>query len=63
MGTVFAASRYLSWGVLSVSVTNLLVILVMVAVFVVALLAPFPRDDERAHSADESPGPHEGPER
>jgi hypothetical protein len=33
---------YLHWGVIQISLANLIVILLMVLVFVVALLAPFP---------------------
>lgn len=44
MDGAFAAGRYLSWGVLSISLTNFLVIVVMVVVFVLALVIPFPRD-------------------
>jgi hypothetical protein len=40
---VLSGGSYLHWGVLSVSVTNLAIILAMVAVFVLALLIPFPR--------------------
>lgn len=42
--------RYLDWGVISISVTNLVIIIVMVVVFIVALLVPFPQDH------DETPG-------
>jgi len=38
-----AAGHYLSLGVLSISLTNALIILAMVLLFVVALFAPFPR--------------------
>jgi hypothetical protein len=34
--------HYLHWGVLQISVANLVVILLMIAVFVAALLLPFP---------------------
>jgi len=44
--TVFAAGRYISWGVVSISLTNLLVIIGMVVVFGLALVIPFPRDHE-----------------
>lgn len=40
--------HYLTWGVLSISVANALVILVMLVLFVLALLLPFP------HGKDES---------
>jgi hypothetical protein len=33
---------YLHWGVIQISLANLVVILLMIVVFVVALLAPFP---------------------
>jgi hypothetical protein len=42
MDTVFTAGKYVTWGVVSISVTNLLIIVVMVVVFVLALLLPFP---------------------
>lgn len=32
---------YLHWGVIQVSVTNLLIILIMLAVFALAILVPF----------------------
>jgi hypothetical protein len=51
------AGYYLHWGVVQISLANLLVIAVMVAVFLAALLVPFPgarskhsdeeRDDEQ----------------
>jgi hypothetical protein len=44
MDIPFAAGKYLSWGVLSISLTNFLVIVVMVLLFVLALVVPFPRD-------------------
>lgn len=37
-----AAGRYLHWGVLQISLANLIVILLMVAVFALALFVPFP---------------------
>jgi hypothetical protein len=44
VGIAFAAGSYVHWGVVSISVTNLLVIVGMVVVFVLALVIPFPRD-------------------
>lgn len=46
--TVFTAAateagRYLHWGVINISVTNLLVILAMIVLFVLALVIPFGR--------------------
>jgi len=34
--------HYVHWGVIQISVANLIVIAVMVAIFVAALLLPFP---------------------
>jgi hypothetical protein len=36
------AGRYLHWGVIQISVTNLTIILVMAALFILALVVPFP---------------------
>ncbi|MEZ0090892.1 hypothetical protein [Streptacidiphilus sp. EB129] len=38
---------YLHWGVIQISVANLLVIGLMVLVFVAALLLPFPKGRDR----------------
>ena len=37
------SGRYLHWGAIQISVTNLAIILLMLVVFVLALLLPFPR--------------------
>jgi hypothetical protein len=42
MGT---SGSYVSWGVLQISVTNLVIILLMLAIFALAVLAPFGRRD------------------
>ena len=39
---VSAAGRYLHWGVIQISLANLIIILAMIAIFVLALLLPFP---------------------
>jgi len=44
MDIAFAAGKYLSWGVVSISLTNFLIIIGMIVVFVLALVLPFPRD-------------------
>ena len=50
---VFAAGRYLHWGVIQISLANLIIILAMIAIFVLALLLPFPRGrDEVAENRD-----------
>ena len=48
------AGRYVHWGVIQISQTNLIIIGVMVVLFVLALVVPFPSDhsdhpDEQAH--------------
>ena len=40
--------HYLTWGVIQISVANLIVIGVMVVVFVLALVLPFPKGRRRA---------------
>jgi hypothetical protein len=35
--------RYIHWGFIQISVANLVVILLMIAVFVLAIFLPFPR--------------------
>ena len=40
------AGTYLDWGVVHISLANLLVIVLMVVVFFAALLLPFPRSPE-----------------
>lgn len=42
-----AAGRYVHWGVIQISLTNLLIIVAMVVLFVIALLAPFPKGKQR----------------
>lgn len=36
------AGTYLDWGVVHISIANLLIILAMIVVFVLALVLPFP---------------------
>lgn len=38
-----AAGYYLHWGVIQISLTNFLIIVAMILLFVAALLVPFPR--------------------
>ena len=52
MGIVFSAGKYVHWGVLSISLTNLLIIVGMIVVFGLALVLPFPGAQDR-HQADE----------
>ena len=39
--------HYVHWGVIQISVANLVVIALMVAIFVAALLVPFPKGRDR----------------
>jgi len=41
--TALHAAHYLTWGVLSISVANAIVIAIMVLVFALALIIPFGR--------------------
>ena len=43
------AGTYLDWGVVHVSLTNALIILLMLVVFTAALLLPFPGAAARSH--------------
>ena len=52
MTAMLEAGRYLHWGVISVSVTNALIILAMIVVFALALVIPF----GRRHGTDGRPG-------
>ncbi|OIQ83211.1 hypothetical protein GALL_349930 [mine drainage metagenome] len=47
-----STASYVPWGWLSISVPNLIVILVMIALFVLALVVPFPKErrNPRKHS-------------
>jgi hypothetical protein len=47
-----APATYLSWNFILISVPNLLMIIGMVAVFVVALFAPFPGHGEAVQPED-----------
>lgn len=39
--------HYVHWGVIQISVANLIVIAVMIVLFVAAILLPFPKDRSR----------------
>lgn len=40
------AGRYVHWGVVQISVTNLIIIAVMILLFALALFLPFPKAHE-----------------
>jgi len=51
------AGRYIHWGVIQISVANLAIIAVMVVLFVLALVVPFPsgHDDQVDQPDEERP--------
>ena len=51
---MWAAGKYIDWGVVSISLTNLLVILGMIVVFVLALVLPFPQGHVDEQTKDDS---------
>ncbi|MDQ2749668.1 MAG: hypothetical protein ABI775_03930 [Pseudonocardiales bacterium] len=54
-GLLSGHAHYVHWGVIQISLTNLLIIIFMVVVFVAALLLPFPAshgDQQSEESAD-----------
>lgn len=50
----YAAGRYLHWGVVQISLTNFLIIVGMVVIFVLALVVPFPGGDAETHDEEHS---------
>jgi hypothetical protein len=44
LANVNGSANYLEWGWLSISVPNLIVILVMILLFALAIVLPFPKD-------------------
>ena len=48
------AGTYVHWGVVQISVTNLVIIGLMLLVFVLAILLPFP-GNRRQHEAEKGP--------
>ena len=55
---VLAAGRYVHWGVIQISLTNLLIIVGMVVLFVAALLVPFPGGKEDSETSKEQSDGH-----
>ena len=41
-------ATYIDWGWLSISVPNLIVILIMIVLFALAILLPFPKGRDRS---------------
>jgi hypothetical protein len=50
MAVPLSVGTYVHWGVVSISVTNLSIIVAMVVVFVLAILLPFPHHEESVRS-------------
>lgn len=55
-GLLGGHAYFLHWGVVQISLANLLVILLMVVIFVVALVLPFPQADRDNHLSEETDG-------
>jgi hypothetical protein len=56
MGALDAPAHYYKWGWLQISAANLFVILLMILIFVLALLIPFPKDHSTTTSAKNTQG-------
>ena len=54
-GLLDGDAYYLHWGVIQISLTNFLIIVAMVVIFVLALVRPFPgsRDDAPMEDRDD----------
>ena len=48
----FGAGSYVHWGVVQISVTNLVIIGLMLLVFVLAILLPFPGNRRQRESGE-----------
>jgi hypothetical protein len=46
-----SASYYVHWGVVQISLTNMLIIVGMIVLFILALVIPFPKDRHGTQSA------------
>ena len=55
MFVIYSAGKYVDWGVIHVSVTNLLIIVTMVVVFALALVLPFPKPHEAPRVEEHTP--------
>lgn len=58
---LLSGGYYVHWGVVQISLTNFLIVLGMIVLFIVALLVPFPggRDQQEAASVQVGDG-HDG---
>jgi hypothetical protein len=55
MSVMQSAGKYVDWGVIHISVTNLLIIVAMIVVFVLALVLPFPKPHEAPRDEERQP--------
>ncbi len=53
-GLLSGHAHYLHWGVIQLSLTNFLIIVLMAAVFVLALVLPFPAPRRDNHDQESS---------
>jgi hypothetical protein len=53
-GLLGGRAYFLHWGVIQISLANLVVVAVMIALFVLALVVPFPHG--RTAAIDDAPG-------
>jgi hypothetical protein len=53
MDIAFTAGKYIHWGVLSISLTNFLIIVGMIVLFVLALVVPFPGARDRKQTDED----------
>jgi uncharacterized membrane protein len=56
MGLLGGTGTYVEWGVVQISLANLVVILLMIVVFVAALVIPFGRSRSQSQSQSQSKG-------
>jgi hypothetical protein len=54
-GLLGGHAHFLHWGVIQISLANLIVIVLMLVVFAAAVLVPFPRSKDELDSAQEAP--------
>jgi phage shock protein PspC (stress-responsive transcriptional regulator) len=56
-GVLSGNARYLQWGVLQISLANFVIIVAMVALFVLALVVPFPGSGAEQRQVEQSDVP------
>jgi phage shock protein PspC (stress-responsive transcriptional regulator) len=56
-GVLSGRAHYLQWGVLQISLANFVIVVVMVALFVLALVVPFPGSGTEQRQGERSDVP------